>query len=75
MGKAELHIDADLLARARAAGLPAEEVVETALRQALSAASGDDAARHWAQENAEALDERAARVSSRGVFSDGVRTW
>lgn len=78
VGKTELKIDAELVARAEAAGLPVEQVAEDALRAALRKAdvTGSDArAAKWAQENAEAIEDYNRRISERGVFSTGLRKW
>jgi antitoxin CcdA len=78
MGKTELQIDADLLAQAAAAGVPAERVAEEALRKAIRNAdttAADARAARWAEENAEAIDDYNRRIRERGVFSDGSRTW
>jgi antitoxin CcdA len=78
MGKAELKIDSDLLAQAQAAGVPATEIAEEALRAALRKAdtvAADARAAKWAEENAEAIKDYNRRVRERGVFSDGLRTW
>ena len=78
MGKAELKIDADLLAQAEAAGVRADEVAEAAIRAAVSKADPAAAAARagqWAEENAEAIADYNRRIRERGVFSDGLRTW
>lgn len=78
MGKADLSIDADLLAQADAAGVKANEIAEAAIRAALSradTATADARAARWAEENAEAIDDYNRRIRDRGVFSDGYRTW
>jgi antitoxin CcdA len=79
MGKAELKVDAELLAQAQAAGVATEHVMESALRAALhaklGAAAADERARRWAEENAEAIADYNRRIRERGVFSDSLRTW
>jgi len=78
MGKAELKIDADLLAEASAAGVRVEQVVESALRIALSrVASETDDARsvRWAEENAEAIRAHEAQIETHGVFGEDFRAW
>jgi len=78
MGKAELRIDADLLAEAEAAGVRADVVAEEAIRAAVrktDTAAADARAAKWAEENAEAIDDYNRRIEERGVFSDGLRTW
>jgi post-segregation antitoxin (ccd killing protein) len=77
MGKAELKIDADLLARAKHAGLPVEEVAEQALRAALrlrSAGMKDDGAK-WVEENADALEDYNRRIAERGLIGEEFRKW
>lgn len=78
MGKAELKIDADLLAEAQAAGVKVEQVAETALRIALSKAAReaeDERAAKWAAENAEAIEAHRAQIEQHGVFGEDFRTW
>lgn len=78
MGKAELNIDADLLAQAQAAGVKVEQIVESALRVALSKAgrAAEDArAAKWTEENAEAIKAHRAQIEKHGVFGDDLRTW
>jgi antitoxin CcdA len=78
MGKAELHIDADLLAQAQAAGLSPEKLAEDALRSALTAADpgGADArARAWAEDNAEAIEDYNRRIRERGLIGSEFRKW
>lgn len=79
MGKAELQIDADLLAEAQAAGLKVEAIVEHAVRAALSraadAAEGDAKASAWARENAEAIADYNRRISDRGLIGEEFRKW
>lgn len=78
MGKAELKIDADLLAQAQAAGVKADVVAEAAIRAAVAKAdpeAADARARQWAEENAEAIADYNRRIRERGVFSDGFRKW
>lgn len=77
--KAELKIDAGLLAEAEAAGVEPADVAEAAIRAAVLAkhaeASGEERARRWAEANAEAIAAHNARVREHGVFSDDLRTW
>ena len=77
MGKIELklEIDADLLARARAAGLAVEAIAEDAVRARLTSLSDDEKARLWAEENAEALKAQRARIDAHGGFGEDLRTW
>ena len=80
MGKPEtnLHVDAELLAQAQAAGVSVEHVAEVAIRQALAKvdpAAAEARAAKWAEENADAIKDYNRRIRERGVFSDGLRTW
>jgi antitoxin CcdA len=75
MGK---EVDPELLADAEAAGVDVVDVMETALRRALSKAdpaAADERARKWAEENAEAIADYNRRIRNRGVFSAGLRKW
>jgi antitoxin CcdA len=76
--KADLKVDADLLAQAQAAGVRATAVAEEALRTALrkaDTAGADARAAKWADENAEAIKDYNRRIAQRGLFSSGLRTW
>jgi antitoxin CcdA len=83
MGKDELKpnlaVDPQLLADAEAAGIAPADVAEAALRAALDArrpsSEGDDRARRWAEENAEAIADYNRRIRERGVISDDFRKW
>lgn len=77
MGKAELKIDidADLLARAKATGRPIAELVEESLRASLKGSDGDERARRWAEENAEAIKTHRERIDQHGVFGEDLRVW
>ena len=78
MGKAELKIDAELLARAKAAGVKAEQVVEEALRDAirkLDTAGAEARAAKWAEENAEAIADYNRRIKERGLIGAEFRKW
>jgi antitoxin CcdA len=78
MGKAELKIDADLLAQASAAGVKVEQVAESALRVALSKAARpaeELQATKWAEENAEAIRAHEAQIEAHGVFGEDFRAW
>ena len=83
MGKVELkiEIDADLLAKAREAGLCVDRVTEQSLRRALAGAdpyrglSDEDKARHWAEENTEAIKAHREQIDQYGVFGEDLRTW
>ncbi|HZZ68257.1 MAG TPA: type II toxin-antitoxin system CcdA family antitoxin [Phenylobacterium sp.] len=80
MGKPEtnLHVDAELLAQAQAAGVSVEAVAESAIRQALAKAdpaAAEERARKWAEENAEAIKDYNRRIRERGLISDEFRKW
>jgi antitoxin CcdA len=80
MGKAEpnLHIDAELLAQAQAAGVSVERVTEAALRVAMAKidpAAADARAAKWAEENAEAIADYNRRIRERGLIGAEFRKW
>ena len=83
MGKVELkiEIDAELLARARDAGLSVDRLAEQSLRRALSEAdpyrglSDAEKARKWTEENAEAIKAHREQIEKYGVFGEDLRTW
>jgi antitoxin CcdA len=77
MGKTELkiQIDTDLAQRAAAEGVDVDAIAEAALRKALPLDSGDERARRWAEENAEAIAAHRKRIEEFGVFGDDLRTW
>jgi len=77
MGK-EPKIDPELLAQAEEAGVPVDQVIEEALRQALiraDKAGADARAAKWAEDNAEAIADYNRRIRERGVFSANLRKW
>lgn len=77
MGKAELkiEIDADLLAEAEASGRSIPELIQQGLRATQDTSKGDDRARRWAEENAEAITDYNRRIASRGLIGDKFRKW
>ena len=77
MGKTELkiEIDADLLTRARAAGLDIASALEEELRRIIRVGDDDAKAQRWADENAEALKAQRERIDAIGVFGEDFRTW
>lgn len=77
MGKAELKIDADLLAQAQAAGVPVEQVAEAALRAAIDKTdpAADQRAAQWAEENADAIEDYNRRIRERGLIGSEFRKW
>ena len=83
MGKVELkiEIDADLLAKAREAGLSVDRVTEQSLRRALAETepyrglSDADKAKRWAETNTEAIKAHREQIKQYGVFGEDLRTW
>jgi antitoxin CcdA len=77
MGK-DPKIDPDLLARAEAAGVSVDDVLNDALRKAVGRAdkAGADArAAKWAEENAEAIADYNRRIRERGLIGAEFRKW
>lgn len=66
-----LSINADLLARARALEINLSATLECALVEALRQQQRED----WLRKNRVAIDAYNEEVESRGVFSDGLRTF
>jgi antitoxin CcdA len=80
MGKVELDIgiDPELLAQAKRLGISVAGMGETQLRlhlQKVDPAGGEERARRWAEENAEAIKELNRFVEEHGAFGDDLRTW
>lgn len=78
MGKVELklEIDADLLAEARENGVDVQTLTEEAIRAVVRPArAGEERARRWAEENAEAIANYNERLAKRGLFGDEFRKW
>ncbi len=78
MGKAELklEINADLLAKARASGVDLDALAESAIRAVVQPPeAGDERARRWAEENAEAISSYNERIARRGLLGDESRKW
>ena len=81
MGKPEpnLHVDADVLARAKAAGVSVEFIAEQALHREtvrrMTPAEQKARAKQWASENAEAIRAHREQIEKFGVFGDDLRTW
>lgn len=77
MGKTELRIeiDADLLARARAAGVDIAGALESELRRAVPSEDDDAKAQRRAVANIEALKAQRERIDAQGMFGDDLRTW
>jgi len=71
-----VELDAETLARARAAGVDLSRVLTRALRRELPPASDEErkrAAEAWYKENKEAVDASNEFVEKHGLFSDGAR--
>lgn len=71
-------IDPELLAQAERLGLSVEGMSERQLRlhlQKVDPAGGEERARRWAEENAEAIKEHNERIARRGLISDHYRKW
>jgi antitoxin CcdA len=71
-----VELDAETLARARAAGLDLSRVLGRALRRELpplSDAERSQAADQWYRENKEAVDSYNEFIAQHGLFSDGHR--
>jgi antitoxin CcdA len=71
-----VELDAETLARARAAGIDLSKVLARALRRELpppSDAEREQAADQWYQENKEAVDSYNEFVAEHGLFSDAYR--
>jgi len=71
-----VELDAETLARARAAGVDLSRVLARALRRELPPlgdAERKQAADQWYQENKEAVDSYNEFIAKHGLFSDGHR--
>ena len=71
-------IDPELLAQAQRLGIPVDSMSETQLRlhlQKIDPAGGEERARRWAEENAEAIAEHNRFIEEHGLLSDHLRTW
>lgn len=71
-------IDPELLAQAERLGISVVGMSETRLRlhlQKVDPAGGEERARRWAEENAEAIKEHNERIAQRGLISDHFRRW
>ena len=82
MGKPEpnIHVDADLLARAQAAGISPDYIAESgAIRREIllrmTPEQQEARAKQWAEENAEAIKAHRERIEKYGVFGEDLRTW
>jgi antitoxin CcdA len=73
MGKARANVtlDADLLAEARAFELNVSAIAEGALEAAVRA----ERARRWSEENAEAIELRRRRVEEKGLLLADYAVW
>lgn len=73
-----LPIDPELVAQAERLGISVEGMSETQLRlhlQKVDPAGGEERARRWAEENAEAIKSYNQRIARRGVFGADLRRW
>jgi antitoxin CcdA len=70
-----LELDAETLARARAAGIDLSALLARALRRELPLVSDTEwkRAAEWYAENKEEVDSYNEFVEKHGLFSDGVR--
>jgi antitoxin CcdA len=71
-----IELDAETLARARAAGVDLSSTLTRALRRVLPPASETDrttAAEQWYRENKEAVDSYNEFIAKNGLFSDDLR--
>jgi len=50
-------------------------IVASHLKQTADPSGGDERARQWALENAEAISTHNARIAERGVFGEDLRRW
>jgi antitoxin CcdA len=66
-----LSVNADLLERARALDINLSATLERALIEALRRQQRED----WLRKNRAAIDAYNDEVESRGVFSDGLRSF
>lgn len=74
-----IELDAEMLARARAAGLDLSELLTRAVRRVLPPPTSEEerkrSAEQWYAENKEAVDAYNEYVEKHGLFSDGMRTF
>ena len=71
-----LELDAETLARARAAGVDLSRVLMRALHSELPPLTDQErklAAEQWYNDNKEAVDASNEYVEKHGLFSDGIR--
>lgn len=71
-----VELDAETLARARAAGVDLSQTLTRALHRVLPPLSEEErkrAAERWYQENKEEIDYYNDYVAKHGLFSDGIR--
>jgi len=66
---ANLTVNSDLLARARALNINLSQTLETSLSERVREAQRE----RWLAENREALEVYNRRIGKSGVFSDGLR--
>lgn len=73
-----LEVDAETLARARAAGVDLSETLTRALRRVLPVPTDKErkrAAEQFYRENKEEIDYSNEYVEKHGLWSDGLRTF
>jgi antitoxin CcdA len=73
-----VEVDSEALAAARAAGIDLSQLLGEALRRrlpTLNAATREEEARKWYEENKEAIDAYNKLIEEHGLFSDGMRTF
>jgi antitoxin CcdA len=74
-----IEVDPQALAAARAAGVDLSQLLAEALRRRLpnlDAATREEAARTWYEENKDAIDAYNKMIEEDGfLFSDGARTF
>jgi antitoxin CcdA len=77
MGKTELRLEVDshLLEQARAAEIRLTLTLERALRAEPGEAAAESRAKHWAEENAEAIASHNRFVEEFGAFGAEWRRW
>lgn len=71
-------VDSELLEQAARLGIDVGGMSESQLRlflQKLDPAGAEDRARHWAEQNAEAIRDYNERIRRRGSFGDQFRRW
>jgi len=73
-----VEVDPEALAAARSAGIDLSQLLAEALRRRLpnlNAATREEEARKWYEENKDAVDAYNKLIEEHGLFSDGIRTF